>query len=100
MRARSNHPIVEIRGLKWPRRATAVAVAHVLGEDEVDVNLGHVASQIGQPTLVLHGTADRMVLPSDGEKLARAIRLVRFQLIPGGPHWVVHRSNEGRQAAI
>jgi hypothetical protein len=49
---------------------------------------------------VLHGTADRMVLPAGGEALAMAISSARFQLIAGGPHGVIHRSDEGRQVAI
>jgi pimeloyl-ACP methyl ester carboxylesterase len=38
------------------------------------------------PTLVVHGTADRMVAPSGGRATARAIPGARLELIPGMGH--------------
>jgi hypothetical protein len=36
----SNRQPIEVRGFKWPRRRTAVAIAHLLGEDEFGRWLG------------------------------------------------------------
>ena len=42
--------------------------------------------QIGVPTLVLHGTADRLVNPSGGKATARAIPDAKLKLIEGMGH--------------
>jgi pimeloyl-ACP methyl ester carboxylesterase len=41
---------------------------------------------ITAPTLVIHGTRDRMVRPSGGRATARAIRGARLMLIDGMGH--------------
>ena len=52
------------------------------------------------PTLVLHGSDDRMVPLAWGEELAELIPMVRKHIIPGGGHSLVHRSVEGRRVVI
>jgi pimeloyl-ACP methyl ester carboxylesterase len=42
--------------------------------------------RIAAPTLVIHGTADRLVAPSGGRATARAIARSRLMLIPGMGH--------------
>jgi pimeloyl-ACP methyl ester carboxylesterase len=42
--------------------------------------------RISAPTLVVHGTADRLVSPSGGRATARAIRGARLMLVPGMGH--------------
>jgi pimeloyl-ACP methyl ester carboxylesterase len=45
--------------------------------------------QINQPTLVLHGTADRLVDPRNAELLARRIPSARLELLEGAGHSLV-----------
>ncbi|HVL30649.1 MAG TPA: alpha/beta fold hydrolase [Solirubrobacteraceae bacterium] len=52
--------------------------------------VGHDASerlaQIGVPTLVVHGTADRLMSPVNGKLLARLIPGARLELLEGAGH--------------
>lgn len=43
-------------------------------------------AKITAPTLVIHGTADRLVPPDGGEDTARLIRGARLEMIPGMGH--------------
>lgn len=43
-------------------------------------------ARITAPTLVIHGTADRLVPPDGGEDTARLIRGARLEMIPGMGH--------------
>ena len=88
------------QALPRPTRVRWYATALHNIKGYLDVDLARLARQVRAPTLVLHGTADRMVPPALGEALARAIPSARFQLIAGGPHGVIHRSDEGRQTAV
>jgi pimeloyl-ACP methyl ester carboxylesterase len=63
-------------------------------------DLSTYARQITCPTLVLHGSDDRMVPLAWGEELAELIPTARKQIIAGGGHSLVHRSLEGRQVVI
>ena len=91
-----------IRARMLPEAARAAWYATELNNIKayLDIDLARLARQVKVPTLVLHGSADRMVPPAWGEALARAIPAARFQLIANGPHGVVHRSDVGRQTAI
>jgi pimeloyl-ACP methyl ester carboxylesterase len=42
--------------------------------------------RITAPTLVIHGTGDRLVAPSGGRATARAIRSARLMMVPGMGH--------------
>jgi pimeloyl-ACP methyl ester carboxylesterase len=58
------------------------------------------ARRVKCPTLVLHGSDDRMVPLTWGEALAEMIPTARMHIIPGGGHSLVHRSIEGRRVVI
>lgn len=63
-------------------------------------DLQNYARQVTCPTLVLHGSDDRMVPLAWGEELAELIPTARKHVIPGGGHSLVHRSVEGRRVVI
>lgn len=56
--------------------------------------------RIAAPTLVLHGTADAVVPPRNGEILAERIPGARLQLLPGRGHLFFHEAPEGSAAAV
>lgn len=58
------------------------------------------ARQVTCPTLVLHGSDDRMVPLTWCETLAKMLPTARMHVIPGGGHSLVHRSVEGRRVVI
>jgi 3-oxoadipate enol-lactonase len=55
------------------------------------------AARMKVPTMVLHGTHDRVVPISWGEELARTIPGAKLVKIVGGSHSLVIRSNEARK---
>jgi 3-oxoadipate enol-lactonase len=57
-------------------------------------------SGIDAPTLVLHGSDDRVVDPRNGELLARRIPDARLQLFPGLGHLFFWEDPEGFAAAV
>ena len=63
-------------------------------------DLSAYARQVTCPTLALHGSDDREVPLARGKALAEMIPTARMHIIPGEGHSPVHRSVEGRQAAI
>ncbi len=63
-------------------------------------DLHRYARQVTCPTLVLHGSDDRMVPLTWGEELAELIPSARKHIIAGGGHSLVHRSVEGRRVVI
>jgi len=68
----------------------------------VDADLRQYARCVAAPTLVLHGSDDRVVPPSWGRELARAIPTAQLRVFPGG-HRLLFRgpmSDEARRAAI
>lgn len=50
--------------------------------------------ELRRPTLVIHGTADRVVPHSWGRRLARAIPGARFESFPGGSHGILWENRE------
>lgn len=63
-------------------------------------DLHNYARQVTCPTLILHGSDDRMVPLAWGEKLAELIPTAQKHIIPGGGHSLVQRSVEGRRVVI
>src|SRR5438128_419960 len=63
-------------------------------------DLSDLAAQVTCPTLVLHGSDDRMVYVAWGERLAQVIPTARLHVVAGGGHGLVHRTEEGRRIAI
>src|SRR5579883_3250649 len=63
-------------------------------------DIANYARQITCPTLVLHGSDDRMVPLAWGEELAELIPTAQKHIIAGGGHSLVHRSVQGRQVVI
>ena len=60
-------------------------------------SLLHLDKQIQQPTLVVHGSRDRLLPPSHGKAVAKAITGAKFELIDGmghdiPPHFIPHLS--------
>lgn len=49
-------------------------------------SLSKVDREIKQPTLVVHGSKDRLLSPSHGRAVAKSIKNARFQLIDGMGH--------------
>ncbi|XID75746.1 alpha/beta fold hydrolase [Alkanindiges sp. WGS2144] len=49
-------------------------------------SLAKLDHSIKQPTLVVHGSADRLLPPSHGRAVARAIKNARFELVDGMGH--------------
>jgi pimeloyl-ACP methyl ester carboxylesterase len=56
--------------------------------------------RIAAPTLVLHGTADAVVPPENGEILARRIPGAHLHLLPGRGHLFFHEAPEESAAAV
>jgi pimeloyl-ACP methyl ester carboxylesterase len=56
--------------------------------------------RIAAPTLVLHGTADAVVPPENGEILARRIPGARLRLLLGRGHLFFHEAPEESAAAV
>lgn len=61
-------------------------------------SLLQIDKQIQQPTLVVHGSKDRLLPPSHGKAVAKAITGAKFELIEGlghdlPPHFIPHLSS-------
>jgi pimeloyl-ACP methyl ester carboxylesterase len=58
--------------------------------EQLRATAGHDTSarlgEIRAPTLVVHGTADEMLVSANGEAIARAITGARLELLPGVGH--------------
>jgi len=63
-------------------------------------DLSNYARQVTCPTLILHGSDDRLTPLAWGEELAELIPTARKHIIAGGGHSLVHRSVTGRQVVI
>jgi pimeloyl-ACP methyl ester carboxylesterase len=66
----------------------------------VDRDVTDDARRVRVPTLVLHGDADELVPLPAGRALAGAVPRAELRVVPGGPHSLLWRSDEGRPAAI
>jgi pimeloyl-ACP methyl ester carboxylesterase len=90
----------QAQALPAAERARAFAVELRSMQAYMRDDLAAYARQVTCPTLVLHGSDDREVPLARGEALAELIPAARLRVVPGGGHSLVHRSVEGRRAAI
>jgi 3-oxoadipate enol-lactonase len=84
---RERHPV---RGGVFAAQGAAVR-----GHDTWEALAG-----LGMPALVLHGTADAVVPPQNGEVLARRIPGARLHLLEGRGHLFFHEAPEASAAAV
>ena len=75
-------------GLLELNRATSVAEAGQAAAAITQPDRTAALAHLRIPTVVLHGSADRVVSPSGGEATARAIPGARLVVIPGLGHEV------------
>ena len=78
--------IRELAELSFDRGADAAGTARQLAAVLADRNRAKRLRQITAPTLVIHGTKDRMVARSGGKATARAIPGARLKLFEGMGH--------------
>jgi len=58
-------------------------------------------SEIGAPTLVIHGESDKLIPPGNGELLAKGIRGARLVMLPEASHiFTTDRPEESNQAVL
>jgi pimeloyl-ACP methyl ester carboxylesterase len=83
---RDNDEIRELAAISYDRDHDPAApgrqLAAILATGDRTAELHRITA----PTLVIHGTADRLVAPSGGRATARAIARSRLMLIPGMGH--------------
>jgi pimeloyl-ACP methyl ester carboxylesterase len=72
--------------LSWDRGVDPAGFARQLGAILASGHRLADLKKIEAPTLVIHGTADKLIRPSGGKATARAIRGARLQLIEGMGH--------------
>ena len=73
-------------GLAWDRDSSRTGTARQLAAIIASGDRTPDLRRITAPTLVIHGTHDRMVRPSGGRATARAIPGARLMLIRGMGH--------------
>jgi pimeloyl-ACP methyl ester carboxylesterase len=76
----------EIAGLSYDRGHDPASSGRQLGAIIASGDRTRTLQRISLPTLVIHGTADRMVRPSGGRATARAIPGARLLMIEGMGH--------------
>ena len=76
-----------------------IAELSTIGE-YIDVDVAESAWEVGAPTLVLHGSNDRLVPAEAARQLARAIPRARFELFDGASHSLVIRDRGARERVI
>jgi pimeloyl-ACP methyl ester carboxylesterase len=76
----------EMIALSWERGITAAGTGRQLAAILASGNRTRAIGSITAPTLVVHGTEDRLVAPSGGRATARAIPGARFLAIEGMGH--------------
>ena len=76
----------EIAGVSWDRGIDPAGFARQLGAIIASGHRAEDLRRIEAPTLVIHGTADRLVRPSGGRATARAIPGARLLMIDGMGH--------------
>jgi pimeloyl-ACP methyl ester carboxylesterase len=76
----------EMLGTSFDRGISSAQFARQLGAIIASGNRTRELARITAPTLVVHGTADRLVAPSGGRATARAIRGARLMMVPGMGH--------------
>ena len=83
---RDEHALREMAALSFDRGADAAGTARQLAAIMAAGNRTAAVGRITAPTLVIHGTADRLIAPSGGRVTARAIAGSRLVLIHGMGH--------------
>ena len=79
-----------LAGLAFDRMQEPAASTRQLAAIVASGDRTHQLRTITAPTLVIHGTADRLVAPSGGKATARAIPGARLMLIEGMGHDLPH----------
>ena len=69
-------------------------------EGYIDADVAGYARRVRAPTLVLHGSNDRVVPVEWGRELAHTIPEARLEVLDGASHSLVIRSREARQRVI
>jgi len=83
---RDDDELRALAGLSWDRGVDPQGAARQLGAVIAAGNRTQELKRISVPTLVIHGTADRLIRPSGGRATARAISGARLDLIDGMGH--------------
>jgi pimeloyl-ACP methyl ester carboxylesterase len=76
----------ELAGMSFDRSSDRTGAGRQLGAILASGNRTKALASITAPTLVIHGTDDKMVAPSGGRATAKAIPGARLELIPGMGH--------------
>jgi pimeloyl-ACP methyl ester carboxylesterase len=76
----------ELAGASFDRSSDRTGAARQLAAIIASGNRTKALASIRVPTLVIHGTDDKMVAPSGGKATAKAIPGARLELIPGMGH--------------
>ena len=90
----------EAQQVPWSDRVHFYAVELRSLQAYMDSDIRADARQVLAPTLVLHGSDDREVPLALGKEIVQTIPGALLQVVPGGGHSLVHRTEEGRQRAI
>jgi pimeloyl-ACP methyl ester carboxylesterase len=83
---RDSQDLRALAGRSWDRDHDPEGAARQLAAIIASGNRTRQLRRIVAPTLVIHGSADRLVAPSGGRASARAIRGARLLSIPGMGH--------------
>ncbi|MCW3013882.1 MAG: alpha/beta fold hydrolase [Solirubrobacterales bacterium] len=76
----------ELAGMSFDRSSDRRGAGRQLGAILASGNRTKALTCITAPTLVIHGTDDKMIAPSGGRATAKAIPGARLELIPGMGH--------------
>jgi pimeloyl-ACP methyl ester carboxylesterase len=76
----------ELAGASFDRSSDRAGAGRQLGAILASGNRTKALASITAPTLVVHGTDDKMIAPSGGKATAKAIPGARLELIPGMGH--------------
>jgi pimeloyl-ACP methyl ester carboxylesterase len=83
---RDERELVETASLAWDRGPSPAGLARQLAAIIASGDRTPAVSRITAPTLVVHGTKDKLVRVSGGKATARAIRGARLMLVDGMGH--------------
>jgi pimeloyl-ACP methyl ester carboxylesterase len=76
----------EIAALSWDRGITLAGTGRQLAAIVADGNRSKRLQRITAPTLVIHGTEDKLATPSGGKAVARTIPGARLMMVDGMGH--------------
>jgi pimeloyl-ACP methyl ester carboxylesterase len=83
---RDEDELRELAALSWDRGASPAGLGRQLAAIIVSGDRTQAVSRITAPTLVIHGTRDKLVRKSGGRATARAIRGARLMMVDGMGH--------------